>query len=148
MFTALKGMFTRSKATLRTFSFFDANNDFNLHPLLMHSSMTAVEELEVRSTQMSILLERLKIEDSETPIEFIPLPNLQHLRLSLYNYRPAFCALSKMVKSRQGLNPLVRKIVSVEAKFGDRDQIKSERQFWDAQPELDNVERWFYYRYA
>ncbi|KAJ2911707.1 hypothetical protein MD484_g8705, partial [Candolleomyces efflorescens] len=146
LFTSLKEMLKRSKVALRTFAFVDANNDFHLYPLLMHPSMTTVEELEVRSTQMSVLLERLKIEDSETPIEWIPVPNLVHLRLALYDYRPAVCGLSKMVKTRQGLSPLVRKIRSVEATFSIRDHLEFEREFWGGQPELEKVERWFYYR--
>ncbi|KAJ2911521.1 hypothetical protein MD484_g8893, partial [Candolleomyces efflorescens] len=146
LFTSLKEMLTRSKVALRTFTFVDANNDLHLYPLLTHPSISTIEELEVRSTHMSILLERLKIEDSETPVEWIALPNLVHLRLALYDYRPAFCALSKMVKSRQGVSPCVRKIRSVEATFCDRDQMRSERKFWDEQRELEGVERWFYYR--
>ncbi|KAJ2932334.1 hypothetical protein H1R20_g4759, partial [Candolleomyces eurysporus] len=146
VFATLKGMLKRSNAVLRSLSFCDENNDFNLYPLLTHPSLSSLEELEVQSSRMNILLERLKVESSGTPIDWILLPNLQRIRLALYDcaYNP--CVLSKLVKSRMGVSPLVPKITSVEANFSVRSQIESEREFWDSQPELTSVERRFYYR--
>ncbi|RXW14251.1 hypothetical protein EST38_g11603 [Candolleomyces aberdarensis] len=145
VFSALDKMLQRSNAVLQCLSFFDENNDFNLHPFLTHPSLISLEELEARSCQMNILLECLKIESRDTPVDFVLLPKLRHIRLVLYDCSNNPCALSKLAKSRMGVNPLVAKIVSVEAKFSVRRQMEMERRFWDRQPELALVERRFYH---
>ncbi|RXW16534.1 hypothetical protein EST38_g9325 [Candolleomyces aberdarensis] len=149
-------MLTRSNANLKSFTLIDANSQSELIwvSLLAHRSLQSVEELGFVGQGNNAYLDALIIPRSDETVSRpvgdktanepqYTLPHLRHIHLVSYEFTDKLHLLSKTVLSRMNALPTVARISSVSANFSKMEELQSERAFWDAEPELEFVDRRF-----